>query len=114
MLLQKVRAYGEPRLFALSLVADRFASSAQPIVPERLLVMGGDGNGAAGASNVLNHLVALLLAEKAGAGVAQDQAALDELDRAVHGAARAAQAPPAPGNAASPAARDLGKDASRA
>jgi uncharacterized membrane protein YqiK len=94
VLLQKVRAYGEPRLFALSLVADRFASSAQPIVPERLLVMGGDGaaGGAAGASNVLNQLVALLLAEKAGVGVAQDAGALAELDRAVHDAARAAGA----------------------
>ena len=39
--LQKIRAYGDPRLFALNLAADHFARSAQPIVPERLLVMGG-------------------------------------------------------------------------
>ena len=98
VLLQKVRAYGEPRLFALSLVADRFANSAQPIVPERLLVMGGGAGdaGAAGASNVLNQLVALLLAEKAGVGVAQDDAALAELDRVVREAARAAETPAAP------------------
>jgi uncharacterized membrane protein YqiK len=95
VLLQKVRAYSDPRLFALSLVADRFASSAQPIVPERLLVMGAnaDGAAAAGASNVLNQLVALLLAEKAGVGFARDEAALAELDRAVHAAARAAVEP---------------------
>jgi hypothetical protein len=37
--LQKIRAYGDPRLFALNLAASAFASSAQPIVPERLLVM---------------------------------------------------------------------------
>ena len=65
----EVRAYGDPRLFALSLVADHFAHSAQPIVPERLFVMGGgDGDGAAaaaGSTNVLNQLVALLLAERA-------------------------------------------------
>jgi uncharacterized membrane protein YqiK len=90
VLLQKVRAYADPRLFALSLVADRFASSAQPIVPERLLVMGADGDGTARASNVLNQLVALLLAEKAGVGFARDEAALAELDRAVHAAAKAA------------------------
>jgi uncharacterized membrane protein YqiK len=91
VLLQKVRAYGEPRLYALNLVADRFASSAQPIVPERLLVMGGgaDGAGGAGSSNVLNQLVALLLAEKAGVGFAADPAALAELDRAVRSAASA-------------------------
>jgi len=88
VLLQKVRAYSDPRLFALSLVADRFATSAQPIVPERLLVMGGDGAATAGASNVLNQLVTLLLAEKAGIGFTGDAAALAELDRAVHAAAK--------------------------
>ena len=31
--LQKIRAYGDSRLFALNLVAERFAGSAQPIVP---------------------------------------------------------------------------------
>ena len=89
--LQKVRAYGEPRLFALSLVADHFAHSAQPIVPERLLVMGGGTDGAAaaaGSSNVLNQLVALLLAERAGVGFATDEKALAELERAVQAAAR--------------------------
>jgi hypothetical protein len=85
-----VRAYGEPRLFALSLVADHFAHSAQPIVPERMLVMGG-GDGvaaAAGTSSVLNQLVALLLAERAGVGVAADEKALAELEKAVKAAAR--------------------------
>jgi uncharacterized membrane protein YqiK len=89
--LQKVRAYGDPRLFALNLVADRFAQSAQPIVPERLLVMGGGTDGAdatAGSSNVLSQLMALLLAEKAGLPFAVDEKALAELDRAVRAAAR--------------------------
>jgi len=93
VLLQKVRAYGDPRLFALNLVADRFAESRQPIVPERLLVMGGGGDGTtsvAGSGNVLSQLVALLLAEKAGVGFATDAEALAELERAVHAAARAA------------------------
>ena len=35
--LQKIRAYGDPRLFALNLVAEQFAHSAQPLVPERVL-----------------------------------------------------------------------------
>jgi uncharacterized membrane protein YqiK len=89
--LQKVRAFGDPRLFALNGVADRFAQSAQPIVPERLLVMGGatDGAGAtAGSSNVLSQLVALLLAEKAGLPFSVDEKALGDLEQAVQAAAR--------------------------
>jgi hypothetical protein len=94
--LQKVRAYGDPRLFAMNMVADRFATSAQPIVPERLLVMGGstDGAGAAvGSSNVFTQLMALLLAEKAGIPFTVDEKALAELDRAVQAAARNATEP---------------------
>ena len=67
------------------------AQSAQPIVPERLLVMGGSTEGAGatvGASNVFNQLVALLLAEKAGLPFTVDEKALAELDRAVQAAAR--------------------------
>jgi uncharacterized membrane protein YqiK len=68
--LNKIRAYGDPRLFALSLVADAFSKSAQPIVPERLFVMAGDGKdgaaGALGSVNVFNKLAALLLADRAG------------------------------------------------
>ncbi len=105
VLLQKVRAYGEPRLFALSLVADRFASSAQPIVPERLLVMGGDG-AAGGTPNVLNQLLALLLADRAGVGLSRDDAALAQLDQAVHAAAEAATAEAIPSVVAARAAGD--------
>ena len=68
--LNKIRAYGDPRLFALSLVADAFSKSAQPIVPERLFVMAGDGkdgaSSALGSVNVFNKLAALLLADRAG------------------------------------------------
>jgi hypothetical protein len=98
--LQKVRAYGDPRLFALNSVADRFAQSAQPIVPERLLVMGGGADGAgatAGASNVLSQLVALLLAERAGIPLTGDDRALLELEKAVHAAARRGTEEPSPG-----------------
>ncbi len=41
-----------------------------------------------GSSNVLNQLVALLLAESAGVRFATDEKALAELDRAVQAAAR--------------------------
>lgn len=70
--LQKIRAYGNPKLFALSLVSDQFAKSAQPLVPERLLVMGGGQDGTPSnlaSSNLFSQLVTLLLAEKAGVGI---------------------------------------------
>ncbi|HXJ59003.1 MAG TPA: SPFH domain-containing protein [Verrucomicrobiae bacterium] len=83
--LQKIRAYGDPRLFALSLVADQFAKSAQPLVPERLLLMGAakDGEGKADFTSVssLGQLLTLLLAEKAGLGVTEKGPDLGELEK---------------------------------
>jgi uncharacterized membrane protein YqiK len=70
--LQKIRAYGDPRLFALNLVSDQFSKSAQPLVPQRLLVMGaGEGKDKSdlSGSSVLGQLLTLLLAEKAGVGM---------------------------------------------
>ena len=83
--LQKIRAYGDSRLFALNLVADQFAKSAQPIVPERLLIMGGgkDGEGRTdlGSVNLLSQLLGLLLAEKAGLGVTEKWQGLEALEK---------------------------------
>ena len=83
--LQKIRAYGDPKLFALSLVADQFAKSAQPLVPERLLLMGGakDGEAKTDLSSVsaLGQLLTLLLAEKAGMGITEKSRDLDELEK---------------------------------
>jgi len=83
VLLQKVRAYGDPRLFALNTVSDYFARSAQPIVPERLFVVGGEAGGSGttvGGSNIVSQLLALLLAEKAGLGIADTGKATTELE----------------------------------
>jgi uncharacterized membrane protein YqiK len=86
--LQKIRAYGDPRLFALNLVSEQFASSTQPLVPERLLVMGegrtgGETPGAGtGAQNgMLGQLIALLLSEHSGINVAENQPGLEELEK---------------------------------
>jgi len=85
--LQKIKAYGDPRLFALSTVSDFFANSAQPIVPERLLIMGGggEGEGGGGASlagtNVFGQLITLLLAEKAGMSLSEGVGPSDELQK---------------------------------
>ena len=82
--LQKIRAYGDPRLFALNLVADHFARSAQPIVPERLLVMGGGAAGEKmdlGSSNVFSQFLTLLLAEKSGIGLTEGTQGMEDLER---------------------------------
>ena len=41
VLRQKIASYGDPRLYALSLVAQHLSQSQQPLVPERLFVTGG-------------------------------------------------------------------------
>lgn len=81
--LQKIRAYGDSRLFALNLVAERFAGSSQPIVPERLLVMGGAGGEKLdlGSSNVLSQFLTLLLAEKSGLGITDGGKGLEDLEK---------------------------------
>jgi uncharacterized membrane protein YqiK len=81
--LQKIKAYGDPRLFALSTVSDFFAQSAQPIVPERLLIMGGgDGEGKTDltGTNVFGQLITLLLADKAGMSLSEGSTP-DELQK---------------------------------
>jgi uncharacterized membrane protein YqiK len=88
--LQKIRAYGDSRLFALNLVADRFAGSAQPIVPERLLVMGGNGEEKIdlGSSNVFSQFLTLLLAEKSGIGVTEGGKGMEDLEKLTASLAR--------------------------
>ena len=68
--LKKISSYGDPRLYALTLVADSLSASAQPLVPQRLFISGGgDGKGdQATDQGMLGMLVNLLVAEKSGLG----------------------------------------------
>jgi uncharacterized membrane protein YqiK len=64
---QKVNAYGDPRLYAVVLAAERIAKSRQPLVPERVFAQGGHSengkdNGGAG-NNPLNTLLSIVLAD---------------------------------------------------
>jgi uncharacterized membrane protein YqiK len=83
--LQKIRAYGDPRLFALNLVSEQFARSVQPLVPERLFISPGGHNGEGklevGSVNVASQLLSLLLADKAGIGVSENSPELAELEK---------------------------------
>ena len=58
---RKVAAYGDNRLYALNLVASELAHSEQPLVPEKLVMLGGDGRDSAQAG-VFQAMIQLLTA----------------------------------------------------
>ena len=64
VLMQKVASYGDPRLYALALVAEHLSQSQQPLVPQQMLVTGGSSDGA--ATGILGTLLTMLVAEKSG------------------------------------------------
>jgi hypothetical protein len=69
--LRKIQSFSDPRLYALSLVAQHLSQSAQPLVPERVFINGSNGStadGQSGASGqgVIGLLISLLVAEKSG------------------------------------------------
>jgi uncharacterized membrane protein YqiK len=70
VLMKKIASFGDPRLYALSLVAEHLSKSTQPLVPERVFVSGGAGSGANGepasAGGLVAQLLNLLVAEKSG------------------------------------------------
>lgn len=67
VLQKKVESFGDPRLYAISLVADAMSHSQQPLVPEMMLGGSGEGNG----NGMLGTLMSLLVAEKIGVKVPQ-------------------------------------------
>ena len=62
--MEKIKAYGDPRLFAMRDLSERLANSKQPLVPERMFITGGDGT--SGQSGLLQTLLGLLVSEKGG------------------------------------------------
>ncbi|MDB6070592.1 MAG: Band 7 protein, partial [Verrucomicrobiales bacterium] len=46
----KVEALGDPRLYAMNLMATQLSQSKQPLVPERLVILGGDQAGGSGGA----------------------------------------------------------------
>ena len=69
VLMRKIASFGDPRLYALSVVTEQLTHSSQPLVPERVFVAGGNGDqaGAAGsAAGMLGMLLSLLVAERSG------------------------------------------------
>jgi hypothetical protein len=69
VLLRKIGSFGDPRLYALQLVAENLAHSSQPLVPERVFMAGSNGessHGPAASQGLLGMLISLLVAEKSG------------------------------------------------
>lgn len=69
VLLRKIGSFGDPRLYALQLVASFLAQSTQPLVPERVFASGGSNDSAQG---LLGQLVSLMVAEKSGFQLTED------------------------------------------
>jgi uncharacterized membrane protein YqiK len=97
VLLRKIGSFGDPRLYALSVVAEQLAHSSQPLVPERVFMAGADGkegNGSMGG--MVGLLINLLVAEKSGFHLAE-QTELNGLkefsDRLVREAMESVQQP---------------------
>jgi uncharacterized membrane protein YqiK len=115
VLLRKIGSFGDPRLYALAMVAEHLSHSSQPLVPERVFMAGGNGENGHAASagqGLLGLLISLLVAEKSGfqladnAGMASLQEFADRMTReamqSMQQAAAAAAAPPAPTTPAAP------------
>ncbi|HZT80459.1 MAG TPA: SPFH domain-containing protein, partial [Gemmataceae bacterium] len=67
VLLRKIQSFGDPRLYALAVVAEHLAHSTQPLVPERVFMAGANGDGKPGMNQgMLGMLIDLLVAEKSG------------------------------------------------
>lgn len=68
VLAQKIASYGDPKLYAFSLVAQYLATSQQPLVPEQLFITGNgsDAQGSNAQQGMFGTLINLLIAEKLG------------------------------------------------
>jgi uncharacterized membrane protein YqiK len=68
VLMRKIASFGDPRLYALSLITEHLTHSSQPLVPERVFMSGGQGDSAGntGVSGLVGMLLNLLVAEKSG------------------------------------------------
>lgn len=75
VLLRKISSFGDPRLYALSIVAEQLSHSSQPLVPERVFMAGGtngeNGSSHATGQGLLGLLISLLVAEKSGFQMAE-------------------------------------------
>ncbi len=71
VLMRKVSSYGDPRLYAMAILAEHLSKSAQPLVPQQVFMGGGSGGADGNAGmGMLGTLINMLLAEKSGFKIA--------------------------------------------
>jgi uncharacterized membrane protein YqiK len=66
VLLRKISSFGDPRLYALSVLAEQLSHSSQPLVPERVFITGANGKDGGSAMGLLGTLLGLMVSEKSG------------------------------------------------
>jgi uncharacterized membrane protein YqiK len=71
VLMKKISSFGDPRLYAMALVAEHLSKSAQPLVPERMFVTGAGAGSEGAGQGLLGQLIGLLVAEKSGFALAE-------------------------------------------
>ncbi|SIO43239.1 Uncharacterized membrane protein YqiK, contains Band7/PHB/SPFH domain [Singulisphaera sp. GP187] len=106
VLLRKVQSFSDPRLYALTQIANQLANSNQPLVPQRVFMAGTSGHSSNGdsqhgsdssAQGLFGLLISLMVAEKSGFGVAEaDAEGTKSLEEYAEKMTREAMAVPAP------------------
>jgi uncharacterized membrane protein YqiK len=66
VLMRKIESFGDPRLYALAMVAEHLSKSTQPLVPAHMFVSGAAGTDGVASGGMLGTLINLLIAEKSG------------------------------------------------
>lgn len=93
VMMRRIASFRDPKLYAISILAEQLSKSTQPLVPSRVFVAGGGGAGsgngsgngqAAGqidpATGLFGTLISLLVAEKSGFAMAQSDPALADME----------------------------------
>ncbi len=93
VMMRRIASFRDPKLYAISILAEQLSKSTQPLVPQRVFVaesagaVAGNGNGnghAAGqidpATGLFGTLIGLLVAEKSGFAMGQTDPALADME----------------------------------
>src|SRR5439155_21055695 len=71
VLTRKITSFADPRLYALSVVAEHLSKSSQPLVPQQVFMSGSSGGSGNASLGMVSTLVDLMVAEKSGFRPAQ-------------------------------------------
>jgi uncharacterized membrane protein YqiK len=92
VMMRRIASFRDPKLYAISILAEQLSKSTQPLVPQRVFVAGaggaavgnGAGNGSASqidpATGLFGTLISLLVAEKSGFAMTQADPSLMDME----------------------------------